>query len=219
MNRSSVRYNIYKVILENNFSHVTRRAILSEKWTDKVLGFLKSDSVKAVGKNLFNMLKDSAVQATIEKLSAELDKLKGETSKTEHSKEVVVNIIKALLQKAGIDPSDVASADPIAGDSPAAAKGSEDKDVEPAPSASGNKEQSKAADASGERPDNKRQANTSGAGTASKKPTKPAKTQVPQTSGRAYSGKIISEKLNTTNERDVSSLYNWAVSMNKLLRR
>jgi len=169
MNRSSVRYNIYKVILENNFSYVTRKAILSEKWTDKVLGFLKSDSVKAVGKNLLNTLKDSAVQAIIDALSAELDKLKGETSKTEHSKEVVTNIIKALLQKADINPSDVASADPLAGDSPAEVKGSKES-------------------------------------------------QVPQTSGHAYSGKIISENLNTAKEQDISSLYDWAVSIKKLRR-
>jgi hypothetical protein len=109
MNRSSLRYKIYKHSIEKNLTSSQREMILSESFLSKVGAFLGLGG--EVGGALANAFKNSEVQTITKSMKSDFQDLKKIASKLDNGDQVVIGLLKTLLADVGFDPSKIAQAD------------------------------------------------------------------------------------------------------------
>ena len=109
MNRSSLRYKIYKYSIEKNLTSSQREVILSESFFSKIGAFLGLGG--EVGGAIANAFKNSEVQSLTKSMKSDFKDLKNVASKLDNGDEVVIGLLKTLLDDVGFDPSKIAQAD------------------------------------------------------------------------------------------------------------
>lgn len=109
MNRSSLRYKLYKHSIEKNFTHAQRDMILSESFLSKIGAFfgLPSEVSGAVGK----AFKNAEVTAVTKSLKKNFEELQSLANKVEGGEDIIPGIINSLLTASGFDASKISQAD------------------------------------------------------------------------------------------------------------
>lgn len=109
MNRSALRYKLYKYSIEENFTSAQRDVILSESFLSKVGAFLGLPG--QVGGALANAFKNSEVSSLSKSLKKNFEDLKSVASKLDNGDQIVAGILKSLLDDSGFNPSNIAKVD------------------------------------------------------------------------------------------------------------
>lgn len=109
MNRSALRYKLYKYSIEKNLTPAQRDVVLSESFFSKVGAFLGLGG--QVGGALANAFKNSEVQTITKSMKKDFQDLKNIASKLDNGDQVVIGLLKSLLNDVGFKPENIVNAD------------------------------------------------------------------------------------------------------------